>query len=557
MLFSFTTYWIPTILFLTIYTVWHLFDAILFGTVYQLDLFSRFNLSDSIINWFNFYWTSNLYLSLVFFFVFISIVLLTQTLKKTYSLGLFFIFFLWFLENSHFLVTNNTYISSNLLTSEVNTLLTNNLNKYHPLILYIGAFSLPVLTYCTFINYRQQFLFEISSCFFFFQKLLLSFFVVIFGALFLGSWWALQEGTWGGWWNWDASEVLGLLVFIFYYVELHLLQTFYKFNQKFQKLLIFTLLILISYYFIQLNFELTSHSFGTRFNHFFNNHFFFLQMITVLLTWTMGVIIMVFWTRIQNQGLLVHDSSRVHTRTPHNYLLLLVTFLIVTLIFFSYTPLINYFFWQFFKFNSFNWLTSIEFTTWITMLLLLIFFKAHQTFLHKLGLSLVYFNVIILWPLLGLMNFRQHSFFVWTHLIVVVFFINCLINPSWQLAYTWAGLYPFKLFDATTIITSTTPTFTCQNFFVDVLNTYTSNFVTKTGRMNFFYKTNSLKLNEFYLYLNADVFIGCFLTGNNTNPHLLLLELPSFTTLVECCWLFLLLVLLQLKHQPTILNTTL
>ena len=191
------------------------------------------------------------------------------------------------------------------------------------------------------------------------------------------------------------------------------------------------------------------------------------------------------------------------------------------------------------------------------MFLVLTLFKTQQTFLHKLGTGLICFNSSILWPFLGLSSFRHQSFFVWLHLTIIVFFINCLINPSWQLAYTWTGLYPSKLFDANNLLTHTTPTFTCQNFFVHSLTTYTPNFMTKTGSVNFFYKTNSLKLNEFYLYLNTDVFIGCFITGNTTNPHLLLLELPSFTTLVECCWIFSTLLLLQSRHQSTVVNTTL
>ena len=551
------TYWTPVLLSLILYTIWHLFDVMLLGNFYQLDLFSRFNLSDSIINWFNFYWTSNLYLSLVFFFVSLSLVFLTKTAGKVYSMGLICILFLWFLENSHFLVINSIYTLSSVMASEVNTLLTNNLNKYHPLILYVGAFSLPTLVYYTVTNFQNQTLFSIASAFFLFQKLLLRFFIVIFWALFLGSWWALQEGTWGGRWNWDASEVLGLLVFLFYYIEIHLPQTFYKFTQKFQKLFLFTLLILLSYYFIQLNFELTSHSFGTRFNHFFNNHFFFLQMITLLTSLVVINSFFVAWSRIQNYGLIVYRPNGLTTSPFSNYMLVLATTLIVTLIFFSYTPLINYFFWQFFKFNSFNWLTSIEFTTWITMFLTLTLFKTQQTFLHKIGTGLVFMNGGTLWPFLGLSTFRHNSFFTWLHLTIVVFFVNCLVNPGWQLAYTWTGLYPSKLFDATTLLIYTTPTFTCQNFFVNSVTTYTPNFLTKTGSVNFFYKTNALKLNEFYLYLTTDVFIGCFVTGNSTNPHLLLLELPSFTTLVECCWIFLVLMVLQVRHLSIAVNTIL
>jgi hypothetical protein len=39
----------------------------------------------------------------------------------------------------------------------------------------------------------------------------------------LGGYWAAQEGSWGSWWNWDASEELGLLLALTYLSTIHVI----------------------------------------------------------------------------------------------------------------------------------------------------------------------------------------------------------------------------------------------------------------------------------------------------------------------------------------------
>ena len=94
--------------------------------------------------------------------------------------------------------------------------------------------------------------------------------ISILTALYLGSWWALQEGSWGGWWNWDASEFLGLLV-------LYLILTIFhnKSNLSHVITLFYSIRLSLSYLFIyffllQLNFSIISHNFGFRTLKFLN-----------------------------------------------------------------------------------------------------------------------------------------------------------------------------------------------------------------------------------------------------------------------------------------------
>jgi len=243
--------------------------------MYFVDTWSRVNLSDTILNWFNFYWTSNLYLSITFFTILLFIILTFQYIYISVYILLVLFWVFWSFENTSFTSMNIGFVILDLTNSEVNVLLLNTLNKYHPLILYFSSFTLLLLTLLT-LNwslYTRLFFSRVQMQGFY--KQLIQTLLLVFIALLMGSWWALQEGTWGGWWNWDASEVLGLLVLLVTLIETHFSSTYYSFLKKNERFGILIILLGMSYFFIQLNFELTSHSFGTRFNYFFNNHLFF------------------------------------------------------------------------------------------------------------------------------------------------------------------------------------------------------------------------------------------------------------------------------------------
>jgi len=83
-------------------------------------------------------------------------------------------------------------------------------------------------------------------------------------ALYLGSWWALQEGSWGGWWNWDSSEVFGVIIFF----KLITIYHFYYFSHRTELTVLYIqsscFIIFIFYLFMQLNFGLISHNFSSK-----------------------------------------------------------------------------------------------------------------------------------------------------------------------------------------------------------------------------------------------------------------------------------------------------
>jgi hypothetical protein len=132
-----------------------------------------------------------------------------------------------------------------------NLLLNNGINKIHPLMIYLSWFSIAKV-----ISYSYESLrYSLLNNFFIYQT-------TITTSLLLGGWWAYQEGSWGGWWNWDPSEMFGLIIFSILIILTHLMFS----NNKYQYISIkaITIYTFVYYIFLQLNFSLLSHNFGIR-----------------------------------------------------------------------------------------------------------------------------------------------------------------------------------------------------------------------------------------------------------------------------------------------------
>lgn len=193
-----------------------------------------------------------------------------------YFLLLICCYFFYTVETLDFLIFNWQTLTINTSLLQFNTLLVNNLNKIHPFIFYSGTFlvfSILLIWTLRKLNLGQ---FALTSQLNQINLLQVPILVVSLIALFLGSWWAVQEGTWGGWWNWDPSETFGLLFLLFALFNIHTLFKFDLVYKIHQRIKILTFFLILTYFFIQLNFDLVSHNFGVKFFYFFNNKLFFL-----------------------------------------------------------------------------------------------------------------------------------------------------------------------------------------------------------------------------------------------------------------------------------------
>jgi cytochrome c biogenesis factor len=179
--------------------------------------------------------------------------MLIYNLKPSLFITLPFLYFLpLFLELKYnFNLTSFTHLSW-IDMHLYNLLLNNSINKVHPALIYFSWIMLCIYS-CYYVSAHLSY-----------RLLNVALILVtsISFSLMLGSWWAYQEGSWGGWWNWDPSEMFGLLIFFSITLTLHITTNY---NKTYLLLTRPILYILILYYaFLQLNFSLISHNFGIR-----------------------------------------------------------------------------------------------------------------------------------------------------------------------------------------------------------------------------------------------------------------------------------------------------
>ena len=250
------------------------------------DLNTRAMVNDAVFGSYYFWWTSLTYLPLFFFgLTLISFTIFTKI--KTRSPQLIFLFastIIYSTELTDYILLNVHWDAMDYSTFGVNTLLTNTLNRYHPFVFYFSTVLLGSSLVIISINYRPKCAFylpySLRSLYFLFYAVIL----VNLIALWMGSWWALQEGTWGGWWNWDSSEVFGLLVSLSALWILHSSSTLVTVEHLRRKIIISTSSVMAIYFFIQLNFDLVSHNFGAKFFFFSTIICFFLKYYPFLYT---------------------------------------------------------------------------------------------------------------------------------------------------------------------------------------------------------------------------------------------------------------------------------
>ena len=337
-----------------------------------LDFNTRFNANDTYAGSYYFLWTNLTYLPL-FFFTLLGVTLLSWLVVRTNAafLPLALLFVVYAVETLDYLSINACLQTHVYGLNGSNSLLTNPLNRYHPLVFYSSLTSAALCLVIIIISSGVNlFFFNISASVRIFESV--SWFSCILNlvALWMGSWWALQEGTWGGWWNWDSSETFGLLISAATILALHIVLLNRSISLLITKVLFMWLLILISYFFIQLNFELVSHNFGSKFFFFFNNNLFYLEITAMLVSSLVGIVFTLLLNKTRSSLIRVNIPQLPSLTIP---LVRLVPALVVLVwVMLSYRPLLNYFFWNFLGIHAINIDLSIQPTNLIAAISLLV-----------------------------------------------------------------------------------------------------------------------------------------------------------------------------------------
>ena len=404
------------------------------GTSTVIDFTTRLNPNDAYISTYYFWWTNLTYLPLFFF---ITILLILGQFNHKFMKRTSFIFFILLIgysfELQDYIILNAHDLSTPYGVYGINTLLLNALNKYHPLVFY-SSVGILLSMWLHLVTYKQLETPYFMSLFKLQQVQMKGWLTPKLNlvALWMGSWWALQEGTWGGWWNWDPSEMFGLLVTLVVISILHMRPVQLNLYQMGVKMTILFYLFIITYFFIQLNFDLVSHNFGSKFFFFFNNNLFFIEVSQLLSILSLTVTLAAFINKLTTRKIFNWALTEMPLVT---WQVRLVPFVLIVLFnFWSFRPLINYFIWNFFEINVVNFETELQ-------PFILLFSITLIAWLLEPASSLIFLTVLLAWysltylPLLLLsFNFLSsvrslHALF--TYFVILSVLTNGLAPIEW------------------------------------------------------------------------------------------------------------------------------
>ena len=405
---------VQLVAFYFVFTTGYLLTGL--GTLYSnlVDQHSRFINHDSVLNSLYYYWTNFWFLLPTVLFIIWSVTLIKTPLFKFHTHVIWVVLLGYSFSISQYYMFNSCGLVSALHNETVNTLLTNSINKYHPFIFYTTILG---LTYSYQVGVRSRTNYLIHNTYGYNPN---NFLVLLISTLALGGWWALQEGSWGGWWNWDPSEVFGLVLLGAYLLGVHNRSVNWLSWSVSNTIKSCVYVFVLLYLFIQLNFDLVSHNFGTRTHQFVNSYYSYLVGLGALL---------VSLSRLWWIGPYSLYCLRVRARTRRHHLIvrsiLLVTLILVLA---SLIDLFISFTWLLLNLNILNINFNFEYlvvgvTTLITILLyshnifltVLVLILVPITWSYKLGIILVIalgsfripHKLVVIWLLLSLLYINQ------------------------------------------------------------------------------------------------------------------------------------------------------
>lgn len=401
------------------------------------DIYSRILGNEFYINLYYFLWTSFWYIPLLILLIIIWQFINYTNIKHILLLVILLSILLNTIVDVHmYWVLNTNAYSLPLKSEHYNNLLLNSINKYHPGILYWTSLFIVVywlmfnLYYLTFM-YR----FYTVTAELFIKPKFIWFSLVLLVTLGLGGWWALQEGSWGGWWNWDPSEVFGLLIFLFYLIHIHSKLGKQNFLNTWYYSITFCLLLLQVYFFTQLNFDLVSHNFGTKIDNFIDNT----NLYTTIIIISYLVILRIWYLKFSVVRLLLSSKGSLYLQSVDLfkiYTLVILSLFLYELVY-SLVPLFNDFLWKLLNINIANSILIFEKYNLEVVYLITLFFWNYS---KLLTLFLIY-NIWSYWALLMVYvviprkaTFLLHwllSLFMWVSLLTLGY-----IFTEWSMLLT-------------------------------------------------------------------------------------------------------------------------
>lgn len=338
------------------------------------DILTHVYLNDFYLNNYYFLWTQFFLLPTLLIYIIYYYLTLFMKIKNLYNICfisiILFLMSWWIFEyyitnNYNYIIINNPYSYNNLLY--------NPLNKYHPIMFFISyIYVYSILTYINFfqnnrnmyyLNYTVLVLYKTATIKLNFYWLLMLI------SLYFGSWWAIQEGSWGGWWNWDSSEVFGLLILTFFLVLIHLYYPQITYTYVVTLCYIWSTLIFFIYTVLQMSYTLVSHNFGLSILDYgyVNTSFLFICNLLIILYVLINYSVYNILLRLK---LLIYYTLAYQLSLRKKFISsYVITFLLIYIYILSFNPIINNIFW-----TSLNVEILNKWFSWVNPKLVLLLF---------------------------------------------------------------------------------------------------------------------------------------------------------------------------------------
>ena len=381
------------------------------------DITTRLNINVFFWDLFYFSWTNISYIFTIQI-VFIILFYASYYLHKIKIPHHYFILIYSLITILYFIYNSNMFLTLNYSTIKLdyyNTLLSNSLNKYHPFILYMSwVFILALFTLCNNVSNKYFFYHQLSYDI---TNTLIALYFILF-TLLLGSWWAYQEGSWGGWWNWDPSEVFGLYIMLLLSLSLHSLLS--KNSLLSYKTLLYVSMIssIIYYCFMQINFSLISHNFGFRDSDLIDIRLFYL----ISLFWLSSILIFLIKSTLKSSWYL----NLINAHPNYSWYRVVALFILFAIITTSLFILLNDLIWKVIKVNVTN--LVINYNILLTFLFLVYFSLSLTLNLFQVSTLIVslYFSIEFIYVMF-LLNLLFRSIFVKIHKLILLSVLLAII----------------------------------------------------------------------------------------------------------------------------------
>lgn len=397
--------------------------------LFSIDGLTRADLNLFYANNLYFLWTNIEYIYI--YFIPILLLFIQTTLKElSNQSSLLLSSFVLLLTIYITYLVNNLNVTSSVFSmhSNANLLLFNSINKYHPLLLYIVVIT---ILSCTFVSTHSTKIKKCVNSVTRFSDLFIFTSFVILTTMYAGSWWAYQEGSWGGWWAWDSSETFGLIIILGSLILSHFNFFFRKSKFIKESCILIAVSLYVTYIFLQLNFGITSHNFGLKDSEDS------LITSTYLFLLSNLFIASCFFYLIFRQNAISNYSY--NNTLVFNYYLTTITLPIIL----SLLPLFTDLVWKSFEVNVANYSSDYFLVSGLTVCITLQWFICSNNFkaISFIVLSLIFIsNNTLSIQLLFFFIIHKLSIFNKIHIILLVYLFTSWLSNNYIFNY-WIENY--------------------------------------------------------------------------------------------------------------------